>query len=60
MDVQAVINAISTVGFPIVACCGLFWFCNKLIDKITTVISDNTEAINKLIAKLDGESNAMD
>ena len=56
MDVQAILNAVSTVGFPIVACCGLFWFCNKLIDKITTVISDNTEAINKLIQKLEGDN----
>ena len=56
MDVQAILNAISTVGFPIVACCGLFWFCNKLIDRITTVITDNTEAINKLIQKLEGDN----
>lgn len=55
MDINALVSAISTVGFPIVACCGLFWFANKLVDKITSVISENTMAINKLIAKLESE-----
>ena len=50
---EEIMTAITTVGFPIVACCGLFWFANKLVDKITTVISENTAAIQKLIDKLD-------
>lgn len=57
MDVQAVLTAISTVGFPIVACCGLFWFANKMVDKMTTTVEENTIAINKLSEKLDKESN---
>lgn len=55
MEVDAIITAISTVGFPVVACCGLFWFANKLVDKITDVISENTVAINKLAAKMESE-----
>lgn len=55
MEVDAIITAISTVGFPVVACCGLFWFANKLVDKITDVISENTVAINKLAAKMGSE-----
>ena len=46
--VEPIVTAISTVGFPIVACCGLFWFTNKLVDKITTVIAENTVAIKEL------------
>lgn len=50
--VEPIVTAISTVGFPIVACCGLFWFvfwfANKLIDKITTVITENTLALKEL------------
>lgn len=53
--VEDVINLISNTGFPIACCCGLFWFANKLVDKITTVITDNTLAIQKLVAKLDAE-----
>lgn len=55
MEVDAIITAVSTVGFPVVACCGLFWFANKLVDKITDVISENTVAINKLAAKMESE-----
>lgn len=57
---QEIANLISTVGFPIAASCGLFWFSNKLVDKITGVISDNTTAINNLVAKLEGETNGVD
>lgn len=59
MDANAIVTAISTVGFPVVACCGLFWFANKLVDKITSVIAENTVAINTLIAKMESED-AMD
>lgn len=59
MDANAIVSAISTVGFPVVACCGLFWFANKLVDKITSVIEENTVAINTLIAKMESED-AMD
>lgn len=55
MDANAIVAAISTVGFPVVACCGLFWFANKLVDKITSVIAENTVAINTLIAKMESE-----
>lgn len=58
MDVQSVLTAISTVGFPIVACCGLFWFSNKMVDKMTETVQENTIAINKLSDKLEGEKNA--
>lgn len=53
--VENVINLISNTGFPITCCCGLFWFSNKLVDKITTVISDNTLAIQKLSEKMGSE-----
>lgn len=52
MDIQAIMTAISTVGFPIVACCGLFWFANKLVDKITSVISENTRVISETTAMI--------
>lgn len=57
---QEITQFISTVGFPIAASCGLFWFANKLVDKITSVISDNTVAINKLITMISGDDNAVD
>lgn len=35
MEVDAIITAISTVGFPIVACGALFYLIREIINKIT-------------------------
>lgn len=66
-----ILSAITTVGFPIVACIGLGWFCKYMIDQSQKntdrmfemfekgnaenreAIRANTEAINKLVDKLD-------
>lgn len=61
-EINAILNAIGTLGFPIVACCGLFWFANKLVDKITTVISENTLVITELktLIEKEKETDAVD
>lgn len=66
-----IITAISSLGFPIVACIALGWFCkymidnnNKNIEKMFSMydksneenrdaIKNMTEAVNKLVEKLD-------
>lgn len=35
MDPNEIISAISTLGFPIVACCALFYMLREIITKIT-------------------------
>lgn len=30
MDFASILQAITTIGFPIVACIGIAWFCNKV------------------------------
>ena len=44
MDAPAIVNIISTVGFPIACCCYLF----HSNDKLRETIAENTEAINSL------------
>lgn len=44
MDFNAVMQAISTVGFPIV-CCGVLFVQN---DKLRSIIEDNTKAVISL------------
>lgn len=44
MDFNAIITAISTVGFPIV-CCGVLFIQN---DKLRTTVDENTKAIISL------------
>lgn len=59
MDIQAILTAISTVGFPIVMAGALFWKMNKQDDdhkeemaKVTEAINNNTIALTKLSDKL--------
>lgn len=67
-----VLTAISTLGFPIVACVCLGWYVKyqtdsyrnevrdlqkehrEEINKMTEALNNNTQAIEKLIYKIDG------
>lgn len=55
MDVNVILQAISTVGFPICACGALFWMVNKQdeqhrheVDALRDVLEQNTQAIIEL------------
>lgn len=50
---QAVITAISTVGFPIVAAAALFWKSNHTEKDMTDALNNNTLVMQKLCDKLD-------
>ena len=59
---SSIITAISTVGFPIVACGALFWYIQKenasnrdKIDKLSDTINANTAVMGKLLERLDKE-----
>lgn len=61
MDVQMILTAISTVGFPIVVAAAMFWKMNKQDEdhkaemmKVTEAVNNNTLALQKLIDKLEG------
>ena len=63
MDVTPIVQAISTVGFPIVMCGALFWYMiqqrnnhTEEITKMTEALNNNTLAIQKLLDKLDGDA----
>ena len=62
MDANAVIQLVSTLGFPIVMCAALFWWVTKTdashkaeIDKMSEALNNNTLALTRLIEKLDKE-----
>lgn len=55
MDVNMILQAISTVGFPICACGALFWMINKQdeshkqeINSLRSVLEANTQALTEL------------
>ena len=63
MDVTALAQIISTVGFPIAACIGLFWYMSKQTenhkeetDKLKQAIDNNTIIITKLYERLGGKN----
>lgn len=60
MDLNQIGQFISNYGFPILACAALFWQNNEQdknhkesIEKMTSVISDNTAAINKILTYIE-------
>lgn len=65
MDVTAITQFVSTVGFPIAACIAMFWMVNKQndnhkqeIDKMSEALNNNTIALTKLTDKLkEGKQN---
>lgn len=58
MDWNAAIQAIGSVGFPIVACCGLFYLYNETITKITNtldLLNKSVEMLAKELERKNGE-----
>ena len=52
MDVQAIMNAISTVGFPIVTAVGLFWYMVVENRRTREVVQNNTTMLNRILEHL--------
>ena len=61
-EADAIIQAISTVGFPIVASVGMFYLYNKTITTLTetlTTMNVILQDIKQHIDKLEGNDNAI-
>lgn len=55
MDVTQITTIISTVGFPIVMCLLMAWYFTKRDETMTKALNDLTAAVNKLLARMEGE-----
>ena len=53
MDIQSIISAIGSVGFPIVACCGLFYLYDKTIKEIVNALGDVKSTLSDVNKTLD-------
>lgn len=61
MDVNTIVSIIGSVGFPIVACCGLFYLYDKTIKDLTvtlTKIDATLEGVAKAIEEMKSDSDA--
>ena len=54
MEITTIQTFISCVGFPIAACCGMFYYHVKCLAKIQEALTNNTIAITALKEKLEG------
>lgn len=52
MDVNTIISAIGSVGFPIVACCALFYLYDKTITKLTATLEKVDKTLDKIFDKV--------
>lgn len=52
MDINTIITAVGSVGFPIVACCGLFYLYNETITKITNTLDLLNKSVELLAEEL--------
>lgn len=56
MDVSTIIQAIGSVGFPIVACCAMFYLYDKTITKLTGTLERIDKTLERVLSKLDMEA----
>ena len=52
MGANDFISAIGSVGFPIVACCALFYLYDKTITKLTATLEKVDKTLDKLFDKV--------
>ena len=50
MDINAILSAIGSLGFPIVACCAMFWMYNNTMSRLQEIVSENTRVMTELVA----------
>lgn len=52
MDVNDIITLISSLGFPIVACVGMFYLYNRTLKDFTSTLNDIASEIKELREEL--------
>lgn len=52
MDVNSLVTVVGSVGFPIVACCGMAWFIATTFRDFNDLMTKNNVLTEELIALL--------
>lgn len=60
MEVQEFVNAVGSVGFPIVACCGLFYLYDKTIKDIVNALDNVNQTLTQVNSTLDKITHRLD
>ena len=49
MDYNSIVALVGSLGFPIVACIGLFWMINTTMKEFKETVSENTKVMTELV-----------
>lgn len=49
MDYSTIVSVIGSLGFPIAACCAMFWMMNTTIKEFKDSVAENTKAMIELV-----------
>ena len=52
MDISSIATVVGSVGFPIVACCGMAWFIATTFSDFNDLMTKNNVLTDELIALL--------
>ena len=52
MDIGSIVTVVGSVGFPIVACCGMAWFIATTFSDFNDLMTKNNVLTEELIALL--------
>ena len=52
MDISSIASVVGSVGFPIVACCGMAWFIATTFSDFNDLMTKNNVLAEELIALL--------
>lgn len=50
MDYNSIVALVGSLGFPIVACIGLFWMINTTMKEFKETVAENTKVMTELVA----------
>ena len=57
MDMSSIATIVGSVGFPIVACCGMAWFIATTFRDFNNLMTKNNVLTEELIALLKNDKN---
>lgn len=58
--VNLIMSAIGSVGFPIVACCALFYLYDKTITKLTATLDKVDKTLDKMYDRIESVEKRLD
>ena len=60
MDISSIVTVVGSVGFPIVACCGMAWFIATTCSDFNDLMTKNNVLTEELIALLKNDKEDSD